>query len=94
MESWITGNRGQFYTKILEQNIIDEVIGIDEEMHIHKLKTLGNRMEYSVGFHQANVAAAIYWQKIGKGKGLLQFFLILEKGIYLQIYLMESDKYV
>lgn len=69
----LQGIGANFIPKILEQNIIDEVIGIDEEDAYSQTKNLGKQDGILCGISSgANVAAAIILAKrLGKGKRIV-----------------------
>ena len=69
----LQGIGANFIPKILEQNIIDEVIGIDEEDAYSQTKNLGKQDGILCGISSgANVAAAIILaERLGKGKRIV-----------------------
>lgn len=69
----LQGIGANFIPKILDQNIIDEVIGIDEEDAYSQTKNLGKQDGILCGISSgANVAAAIILAKrLGKGKRIV-----------------------
>ena len=69
----LQGIGANFIPKILDQNIIDEVIGIDEEDAYSQTKNLGKQDGILCGISSgANVAAAMMLAKrLGKGKRIV-----------------------